>query len=73
MTVSFATSSSVSFLNHVILDGSGFEINLQINSASWPSLTLTFSILAAIFGASLKKKIYLKKIQIVILAKLKHT
>lgn len=49
---SFGISSSLSFLNQVIFSAVGLEMNLQENSASWPSLTFTFSILAEILGES---------------------
>jgi hypothetical protein len=52
-TSSLLTNSSVSFENQDILFGAGFDINLQINSASCPSLILTFSNFAANFGTSL--------------------
>lgn len=51
-TFSFWISSSVSFLNHLMLVGSGFETNLQTNSAACPSFIETFSTLAVIFGKS---------------------
>ena len=43
-----------STLNHVTLDGGGLETNLQANSASCPSLMVTFSSFAAIFGESVQ-------------------
>lgn len=52
-TFSLIVNSSISFLNHVIFVGTGFEINLQLKSASCPSFMLTFSNLAANFGKSL--------------------
>ncbi len=50
---SFWANSSASFLNHLILVGSGFEINLLTNSAVWPSLIETFSTLVVSFGKSI--------------------
>lgn len=50
VTLSLGANSSVSFLNQVMLIGSGFESNLQLNSASCPSLILMFSTLPIIIG-----------------------
>jgi len=49
---SLTETSSVSFLNHFMLDAGGFDKNLQQNSALEPSLTVIFSNFATIFGAS---------------------
>ena len=49
---SLGTNSSVSLVNQEILVAGGLDTNLQLNSASWPSLMFTFSNFAFNLGRS---------------------
>lgn len=53
LMLSLTKSSSLSFLNQVILSANGKEVNLHVNSASWPSLIATLSSLDRILGESI--------------------